>query len=270
MARIVNALGSWQGYATATFFQVSAAVLALAFAAQVQAADLRVISGGGAQRVLQALGTQFANRTGDKLEFDFAVVGAIQKKLAAGEKADVLLLPVPVLDGLEKAGAFRAQSRSPIGRIGIGVVTRDGASVPDISSSDSIKKMLLDARSVVFPDPQLTPTGRHLMSLFSQMGISEAMRPKVTLRNAIDGGVNLVRDGKVEVGLFLVTEILPVEGIKLVGTLPAALQGYVAYVAAVSADSGAPEAALQFVEFLSDPRLRDYWTNAGFEQVGGR
>jgi ABC-type molybdate transport system substrate-binding protein len=61
-----------------------------------------------------------------------------------------------------------------------------------------------------------------------------------------------------------------VEGIKLVGTLPAALQGYVAYVAAVSADSGAPEAALQFVEFLSDPRLRDYWTNAGFEQVGGR
>jgi molybdate transport system substrate-binding protein len=270
MASIVIAPRSLRGCASPAFFQRGAAILALAFAAQVQAADLRVMSGGGAQRVLQSLAPQFENRTGNKVELNFAVVGAIQKKLTAGERADVLLLPVPLLDALGKSGAFRTQSRSVIGSIGIGVVVREGATLPDISSSDSVKSMLFDARSIAFPDPQLTPTGSHLMGVFSRMGISEAMRPKITFRNAIDGGVNLVRDGKVELGLFLVTEVLAVEGIKMVGALPAALQGYVVYAAAVAADSGASNAALQFVEFLSDPSVRDYWKAAGFEPLGGR
>jgi molybdate transport system substrate-binding protein len=79
-----------------------------------------------------------------------------------------------------------------------------------------------------------------------------------------------VRDGKVDLGLFLVTEILPVKGIRLVGTLPTSLQGYVVYGAAVAADSGAPSAASQFVKFLSDPGVRDHWKAAGFEPLDGR
>jgi molybdate transport system substrate-binding protein len=229
-----------------------------------------VVSGGGAQRVLQTLAPQFQSATGNKVELHFAVVGAIQKNLMAGEKADVLLLPVQLLDGLEKAGAFRAQSRSVIGRIGIGVVVREGASVPDISTPDAVRKMLVDAPSIVFPDPKLTPSGKHLMNVFAQMGIADIVLPKIMLKNAIDGGVDLVRDGKVDLGLFLVTEILPVKGIRLVGTLPTSLQGYVVYGAAVAADSGAPSAASQFVKFLSDPGVRDHWKAAGFEPLDGR
>jgi molybdate transport system substrate-binding protein len=255
---------------TTLFLKSTVAVVALAFAAQLQAADLRVVSGGGAQRVLQTLTPQFQSTTGNKVELNFAVVGTIQKNLMAGEKADVLLLPLPLLDGLEKAGAFRAQSRSVIGRIGIGVVVREGASVPDISTPDAVRKILVDARSIAFPDPKLTPSGKHLMNVFAQMGIADTMRPKITLKNAIDGGVDLVRDGKVELGLFLVTEILPVKGIKLVGTLPASLQGYVVYGAAVAADSGASNAAQLFIKFLSDPGVRDHWKAAGFEPLDGR
>jgi molybdate transport system substrate-binding protein len=178
-------------------------------------------------------------------------------------------LPVPLLDALEKAGAFHARSRTPMGRVAIGVVAREGASVPDISSSDAVRKMLLEARSVAFPDPKLTPSGSHLMRVFEQLGIAEEMRPKVTFRNAIDGGVNLVRDGDVEIGLFLVTEVLPVKGIKLIGTLPQALQGYVVYGAAVAADSRAADKASELVKFLSEPGVREHWKAAGFEFPAG-
>jgi molybdate transport system substrate-binding protein len=68
--------------------------------------------------------------------------------------------------------------------------------------------------------------------------------------------------------LFLVTEILPVGGIRLVGTLPASLQGYVVYGAAVAATSSAPDAATRFVKFLSDAGVRDHWKAAGFELPG--
>ena len=248
----------------------TAAVATFALTAQVQAADLRVLSGGGAQRVLQRLAPQFQSATGNRVELDFAVVGAIQQKLMAGEKADILLVPLPLLDALEKAGTFRARSQLTIGRIGIGVVVRENASAPDISTSEAVRKTLLDARSIAIPDPALTPSGKHLMTVLAQMGIAEVMRPKITLKNAIDGGVDLVRDGKVELGMFLVTEVLPVKGTKLVGILPASLQGYVVYGAAVSAESGASDAASQFVKFLSDPSVRDQWNAAGFEPAGGR
>jgi molybdate transport system substrate-binding protein len=101
------------------------------------------------------------------------------------------------------------------------------------------------------------------------MGIADAMQPKITFRNAIDGGVVLVRDGKIDLGLFLVTEILPVKGVRFAGTLPPSLQGYVVYAAAVAAESNAPEAASRFMEFLSQPEALSKWKAAGFELNGG-
>ena len=250
-------------------FQAILAAASLTFVTQLYGADVRVISGGGAQNVLQILTPKFESATGNKADLSFGVVGTIQQKLTAGEKADILILPVPLLDGLEKAGVFRARSRTVLGRISIGVVVRDGAGAIDISSNEAVRNMLLESRSVVFPDPKLTPSGTHLMRVFAQMDILDKMQPKITFRNAIDGGINLVRDGQVEIGLFLVTEILPVKGIRLVGTLPPALQGYVVYGAAVSADSGLPDTASRFVEFLSDPGMREHWKAAGFEPSNG-
>src|SRR4051812_11408108 len=95
------------GPGAAAFLRAMFAVAALAFVAHSHGADLRVISGGAAQQVLQTLSPKFESATGNKVELSFAVVGAIQQKLTAGEKGDVLLLPLPLLDALQKAGAFR-------------------------------------------------------------------------------------------------------------------------------------------------------------------
>jgi molybdate transport system substrate-binding protein len=235
----------------------------------LQAADLRVMSGGGAQTALRTLAPDFQNATGNKVQLEFAVVGVIQQKLARGEKADVAVLPVALLDAMEKAGVFGTKFRTIVGRIPIGVVVREGVDGPDIAHPDAVRKALMDARSVTLPDPNATPTGKHLMGAFAQMGIAGSMLPKITFKNAIDGGVDLVRDGRVDLGLFLVTEILPVKGVRLVGTLPASLQGYVVYAAAVAADSNASEAALQFVKFLSNADARTKWKAAGFESTDG-
>jgi molybdate transport system substrate-binding protein len=244
-------------------------VVLTAAAPSLHGAALRVVSGGAAQQVLQTLVPTFESATGHTVDLSFAVVGAIQQKLAAGEKADVLLLPAPLLDTLEKAGTFRAGSRTALGRVPIGVVVREGAKIPDISTPEAVRTLLLESRSIAFPDPQQTPSGSHLMRVLAQMGIAGEMQPRITFRNAIDGGVNLVRDGQVEIGLFLVTEALPVKGIRLVGILPATLQGYVAYAAAVAADSAQTQAASELVKFLADPDLRAHWTRAGFEPPGG-
>jgi molybdate transport system substrate-binding protein len=229
-----------------------------------ESADIRVFSGGAPQGALRALAPKFEKATRHRVQFTFALVTVIQQKLAMGEKADVILLPVPLIAGMEKSFALRPEGRIVLARVGIGVITREGATRPDISTSEAVRKLLLNARSVAFPDPN-TPSGAHLARMIAQLGIADAVRPKLVIKAAIDGGVELVAKGEAEVGMYLVSEVKSVKGITVVGLLPSILQSFVVYGTAVPAYNGTPEPAIAFVKFVSEPGKRDLWKAAGFE-----
>jgi molybdate transport system substrate-binding protein len=93
------------------------------------------------------------------------------------------------------------------------------------------------------------------------------VQSKTVLRTPFDGGVTLVANGEVEIGIYLVSEIQAVEGVTLAGLLPGELQSYVVYAGAVAADSPSHEAALAFLRFLADPAGSEHWKAAGFESV---
>ena len=137
----------------------------------LSAAELRVYSGGAPQETLKLLAPEFEKATKHAVAFTFAVVGAIQQRLEAGEKADVVLLPVPLISALEAAGKIRPGSRSLLARVGIAVVVRAEAPKPDISSPEALRATLLQARAITHADPQATPGGRHIAACSSN-GIS--------------------------------------------------------------------------------------------------
>jgi len=232
------------------------------------AADLRVFSGGAPQSVLRSLAPEFEKATGHRVEFTFALVTAIQQKLAAGEKTDLILLPVQLIAATEKTLPLSTEGRAVLARVGIGVITRQGIARPDISTADAVRKMLLEARSVAFSDPS-TPGGSHLARVMVQLGIADSMQPKRISKSAISGGGELVANGEADVGLYLVSEVRTIKGVSVVGLLPPALQSFVVYGTAVPAYNAAPQAALAFVEFLSKPATGERWKAAGFELVGG-
>jgi molybdate transport system substrate-binding protein len=166
---------------------------------------------------------------------------------------------------------LRPGSRVDLARVGIGVAVREGAPLPDISNVEAVRKMLLAARSIVHPDPQGGGfTGAHLARMVDKMGITDAVKPKLTLLFAIGGGVAAVANGEAEIGLFNVSEILPVKGVKLVGALPSELQSYINFSGAIHAGSAAPEPAQAFLRSLADPTAREAWSAGGFESLGGR
>ena len=134
----------------------------------LSAAELRVYSGGAPQETLKLLAPEFEKATGHRVAFTFAVVGAIQQRLEAGEKADVVLLPAPLIDALEKAGKIRPDSRSLLARVGIAVVVRADAPKPDISTPEALRAALTQARSITHADPQATPGGRHIAALLAE------------------------------------------------------------------------------------------------------
>jgi molybdate transport system substrate-binding protein len=245
-----------------------AAALAVISPEPSKAADIRVFAGGAAQETLQVLKPEFEKRTGHRVVYTFAHVSIIQKRLAAGEQADVILLPTPLMSNVDKTIGLRSEGRLVLARIGIGVLLREGAPKPEIATADDIRRMLLAAKAIAVPQPDGL-TGSHIMRMMAKLGIADAVAPKLRHKPAIDGAGELVAAGEADVGLYLASEIHKVKGATLVGMLPAELQNYVVYSIAVPKSNTAPEAALTFVKFVSDPASKEQWKLAGFELVEG-
>lgn len=231
------------------------------------AAEITVMSGGAPQEALAVLVPQFEKQTGHTPKFTFAVITALQQKLAAGEKTDMVLLPVPAIDKLVQEGKLSAEGRGVLGKLGITVIVREGAAKPDISTEDAFRKALLAARSVVHSSTA-TPSGQHLKRVIDELGIADAMEKKTTLRPALDGVVDLVAKGEAELGLYPTSEVIHVKGVMLVGPVPGKLQLTTIYGAAVAAGNAAPEPARAFIRFLTDAANRKVWTDAGFDPPG--
>lgn len=239
-------------------------VALLAMAGRAMAADIRVYSGGAPALALRAMAPEFEEATGHRMQFTFALVTDIQQKLAAGEKADLILLPVPLIAATGTNLPLRAEGRAVLARVGIGVIVRQGAARPDVSTPDAVRKLLLDARSVAFPDP-IAPAGAHLERMVSQFGIAELIRPKLLVKAAIHGGGELVAKGDAEVGMYLLSEVQSIKGIEVAGLLPSALQNFVVYGSAIPSYNESPEPAAAFVKFVTDPSKVGVWKEAGFE-----
>ncbi len=230
---------------------------------------IHVMSGGAPKEVFALLTPKFEQQTGHQVSFTYAVITALQAKLAAGEKADVLVLPAPVLDGLARDGKVRAAGRATFGTVGISVVVKEGAPRPDISSKEKFRDAMLAARTVVHATPGQTPSGTHMGKVMEQLGIADAMAKKVVHKPALDGGVQLVAAGEADIGIYPASEVAGVQGLTVVGSLPPGLDLEIVYGAAVSADSAVPAAAAAFVTFMAAAENRAVWKKAGFAPPTG-
>jgi molybdate transport system substrate-binding protein len=182
----------------------------------------------------------------------------------------MVLMPVPAIDARVTDGTFRDDGRATLGTVSVGLVVREGTAVPDISTLDSFKKVMLDARSVVHANPAATPSGAHLAKVWEQLGIADAMQPKLTFRNALDGGVAAITKGEAEIGLYPLSEIIAEKGVTVAGLIPQSVQLNTIYGAAVLTANAAPEPAAAFAKFLADPAHAKHWKDAGFAPARGR
>src|SRR6266481_313541 len=88
----------------------------------------------------------YSRQTGQKFDFTIGTTGQLRNIIASGQPADLIIVSTPLMGELEKTGQLTPGSRADLGRVGIGVVIRDGAAVPDVSTPEALKKALIEAR----------------------------------------------------------------------------------------------------------------------------
>jgi molybdate transport system substrate-binding protein len=245
------------------------ATLLLSGPAPALAVDIQVFTSGAPSAVQKALAPKFTAATGHNVTITAATLNAMRKQLAGAARPDVVVLPRPAMERFEKSGAFRAGTLVDLARVGIGVTVREGAPVPDISTPDALRKTLLNAKSIAHPDPKGGGfAGAQVDRMFEKLGIADVVRPKVTLGYAFTGGVANIAKGGAELGLFNISEIVPIQGVTLVGPLPAELQSYIVFAGALHVRGAAPEAAAAYLRALTGAAAHEIWKAGGFEGLG--
>ena len=137
-------------------------------------ATIRIMSGGAPKEIFLQLTPQFEGQSGHKVDYVFAVMSALRDRLAAGEKADVLVMPTNILDGYQKDKIVRAEGRAVLGLVSINAVVRSGAAKPDLSTPEKVKQAILNSRAITHATPGATPSGTHMGKLVEQLGIADA------------------------------------------------------------------------------------------------
>ncbi|HKU47597.1 MAG TPA: substrate-binding domain-containing protein [Burkholderiales bacterium] len=222
----------------------------------VWAQDLRVLSGGAAKSLVDPLAASFR---GGKVDMQYQPMGRLTESLAQGTKVDLVIVTEETLPRLEKEGRVKRGAR-PIARVGIGVAVNASAPSPDISTVEAFKQTLLAAKSVVYIDPKVGTSGKHVAEVLSRLGIADQVNAKAKLGQ---GGyiVEPVGRGEIELSIHQISEILPVKGVKLVGELPRELQKYTVYVAVPVTESPLVSA---FIDHLSGQEARKRLSQAGY------
>lgn len=238
---------------------------ALAFAQ----AEVRVFVGGAVTGPVREAGAAFARSSGHTLVYVSDTTGALQKRLAAGERADLVIVAGPAMDTLQKENRVVAGTRVDLARALIGVGVRAGAPSPDLSTPDTFKAALLKARSVSYVNPASGGTsGTYFEGLLQRMGIAEAMKSKIVYRTQGSEVAAAVASGEAELGITFTSEMQPNTGVKVAGTLPAAIQLPTIYAAAVGTTAASGDAARAFLRVLAGAEGRAAVTRAGLEAIG--
>jgi molybdate transport system substrate-binding protein len=226
------------------------AMLMLAHAHPAGATELKIFGSRVTKMVVGDIGPAYTQATGNKLTVVTDVAAVMKRRIEGGEPFDIAVLVNFQADDLIRQGKLLADSRADVMRAGIGVAVKRGTPKPDISTVAAFRQALLDAKSIVYLKEGASTL--HLAKVLAQLGITDALEAKTT-RTSGESVSEMVAAGDAELGIIVIPNILSVVGAELVGPLPAQLQSYVMFTAAVSPTSPNQAAARAVIKLMQSP-----------------
>ena len=230
--------------------------------AAADAAEIRVLSTQATEEAYRELVPQFEQASGHKVATVFTGTLDANKRLAAGESYDLLIMSAPSIEEHIKSGKVAAGSRVDLAKSGVGVAVKPGAPKPDISTTEALKKALLAAKSIGY---STGPSGVYMIGLFQRLGVADEIKPKLkqTPTGVFVGSI--IASGEAEIGFQQVSELSHFAGVNYIGPLPADLQQFTTFASGIMAGAKEADAAKALVKFITSPNAAAAFKKRGME-----
>ncbi len=245
--------------------RIAAALVCLLLAPSVDADEITLVAPGGIRAAIVKLIPDFEKQTGHKVTATFGSGLGTKRQVAAGDPFDVPIVQPPYPEVLA-SGHVVAGSATPLATVAVGVAVRTGERKPDISTAEAVKRLLLGARAIAYPNGGSgAAAGVSFDETLARLGIADQMKSKIRLAQGGAGAMAALAKGEVDIGLTFISEIITEPGVELVGPLPRDISTPTALVGFVSAHARAPEVAKALLAFLSSPTAAAVYRDCGMQ-----
>ncbi|TDN63863.1 substrate-binding domain-containing protein [Paraburkholderia sp. BL10I2N1] len=222
------------------------------------------ISSMSTRNVLADLVEEYERLSGQQVVVES--VGGVEaaRRVQHGEPFDFVVLAADAIDRLAAAGRVDPRSRVDLARSGVAIAVAAGAPRPDIGTEAAVRDAILAARSIGY---STGPSGSHLTRLFERWGIAETIAPPIVQAPPGVPVGTLVARGEVELGFQQLSELMHLQGIEVIGSLPVEIQVVTVFTAAICTASARHEAAKALLSFLASPKADSAKRGHGMESA---
>jgi molybdate transport system substrate-binding protein len=227
---------------------------------------LKILSGGAAKGLVDALAPQFEADNGCTIGGEFSAVGAMAAKLRAGEPADLVILTSSLIADLTREGLVIEGTARDLGIVHTGVAFRNRDKTMPVGDTRELRAALLAADAIYVPDLQQSTAGIHVLKVLRQLGIAEEVEARLRM---FPNGATAMRElatspNDYPIGCTQVTEIVATPGIALAGPLPKECELATVYTGAICTATKRHDETLRFLTLLTSDASRDQRARAGF------
>ena len=227
-----------------------------AHSARAQAQEeLTVTIVGRGDEGFKELISRFEAKTGRKVTVKFPNYVASKETIIKGEPFDVGIVEFPHDADVIASGNVVPGSATSVANGAMGLVVRKGAPKPDISTPAAVKRTLLAAKSIAYPDPEggTAASGVNIDMMLRRLGIAEQVKAKTKLTQGGGRAMAMAASGEVEIGMTFHIGMYNNPNIDIVGTLPPEIAPPTPLIGFVSSHSKNPAAARELLAYLTSP-----------------
>jgi molybdate transport system substrate-binding protein len=221
----------------------------------IRAQEVTLVAPGGMKCPMDNMQPNFEKAIGHTVKATIGSGGATHKQVVAGTPPfDVPVVQPPYQDVLA-SGNVVPGTETPLATVAMMVVVKKGNPHPDISTPEAVKKALLAANFISYPDGANGNGGAAGVSFDAtqkQLGIFDQMQPKVKRIQGVSL-MKLVTNGDIDMAITFASEIGNDPGVDVVGQLPRSISTPTGLVGFVSSHASSPEAAKALLKYLSGP-----------------
>ena len=248
---------------TAAKMSIAVTTVFLSVAGGLQAAELTLLAPQAMKPALSELIPQFERSSGSKVAIIYASGATHVKNIRDGQAADVVILSSDHIEELQEDEKIVEESVKPIAKAELGLIIRKGAPKPEMSTVRTLRRTLLDARSIALGDPESSVSGEYFADLLERLQIADAVKPKIKTFAAAPDALQAVANGEADRAVGVVSTANG-PATELAGTLPAQAQKINSYSAAILTGGNQMQAAKDLIAFISSSASLAVLKSKGF------
>ncbi|MFY8215779.1 MAG: molybdate ABC transporter substrate-binding protein, partial [Chthoniobacterales bacterium] len=230
-------------------WKLIATICLFAGACCARAAEIQVFAAASLTDAMAEVATAYRAVSSDTLRFNLAGSNALARQIQEGAPADVFISADNAkMNSLETAGLLLDGTRRSL--LGNTLVIVVGSSSPlVIASAKSLAQPKI--HRIALADPKGVPAGIYAKEYLEKSGVWESVKDRVIPTENVRAALAVVESGDVDAGIVYRTDAAISKAVRIAYHVPVHEGPEISYPAAVMKNSGHPNEARSFLEFLA-------------------